>query len=63
MTGDLVARADLAQCRDLALAPRFGIRAARMEGAARRWVNRARNIALQQVFLALDLRIGDRDRG
>ena len=57
-----MAGADLAQCRDLALAARLGIGTARMEGAARRRVDRARNIALQQVFLALDPRIGDRDR-
>ncbi len=62
MTGDQVAGADLTQCRDLALAPRLGIGAARMEGAARGRVDRTRNIALQQVLLALDPWIGDRDR-
>ena len=61
MTGDLVAGAHLAQRRDLALAPCLGVGAARMESAARRRVDRARDIALQQMLFALDPRIGDRD--
>ena len=63
VTGDLVAGADLAERRDLALASRLGIGTARMKGAARRWVDRARDIALQQLFLAFDPRIGHGDRG
>ena len=62
MTGDLVAGTDLVQRRNLAPAPRLGIGTARMESAAGRGIDRARNIALQQMFLALNLWIWDRDR-
>ena len=55
-----MAGAYLAQRRHLALAPRLGIRTARMEGTARRRIDWAWNIALQKLFLALDPRIGDR---
>jgi hypothetical protein len=54
MTSDLVSRANLAQRRDLALAPRLCIGTARMEGAAWWRIDRARNVTLQQLFLALD---------
>ena len=63
MTRDLVAGADLAQRRDLALAPRLGIGTTRVEGAARRGIDRARDITLQQLLLALDPWIGNRNCG
>ena len=51
---------DLAQCRDLGLAPRLGVGTARMKSTARRRIDGTRNVALQQLFLAPDPRIGDR---
>src|SRR5205823_6754485 len=48
VTGNHVARADFAQRRNVDPASRLRIRAARVESTARRRIDRARDIALQQ---------------
>ena len=56
-----MARTDFAQRRDIDPASRLGIVAACMRSTPRR-IDRARDVALQQLFLALQLRVGDRHR-
>ena len=63
-TGHPVARAKLAQAGDRALAARHGERAAGVEHAAARRIDRTRNLALNDLVGAvrLDLGVGNRHR-
>src|SRR5215831_9993650 len=62
MTGHVVPRPDLAQCRRFNPAALDRIGAAGVEMAARRRADRARHIALQHALLPLHPRIGHRHR-
>src|SRR5580693_8946202 len=51
MTGDHMAGVDFAQCGNVDPASCLGVRAAGVKGAAGRRIDRAGDIALQQLFL------------